>query len=237
MLPEWMRSNESYVPPKEGGTFAIKTIIAMGRVMAGVKVQAGHEKERHLPAVAKLFLLLGIVVAISACTGRLTLMAIGAVILLYLSTWPAIDLWGIIRPALFAALFVLVLFTPAMIMNPQGAANNVTVAAKVFLCVAAVGIFNHTTQWNHITTALRRLHIPGIFVFTLDITLKYIVLLGALIVDLLTSMQLRAVGRHNKKYSSLGGVLGVTFIRGVEMNGEMYEAMRCRGFTDDYRGL
>jgi cobalt/nickel transport system permease protein len=100
-----------------------------------------------------------------------------------------------------------------------------------------VGFFNHTTQWNHITTALRKLHVPGIFIFTLDITLKYIVLLGKLIIDILTALKLRSVGKNNKKYQSIGGVMGVTFIRGTEMSREMYEAMRCRGFTDDYRGL
>ena len=68
----------------------------------------------------------------------------------------------------------------------------------------------------------------------MDITLKYIVLLGNLITDLLTSLQLRSVGKNNKKYSSIGGVMGVTFVRGTEMNRQMYEAMQCRGFTDDY---
>jgi cobalt/nickel transport system permease protein len=28
--------------------------------------------------------------------------------------------------------------------------------------------------------------------------------------------------------------MGITFIRGAEMSQEMYEAMCCRGFTDDY---
>jgi cobalt/nickel transport system permease protein len=100
-----------------------------------------------------------------------------------------------------------------------------------------VTIFNHTTQWNHITGALRKLHIPGIFLFTLDIALKYIVLLGTLIQDILTSLRLRSVGKNNKKYQSVGGVMGVTFLRGTEMSREMYESMRCRGFTDDYKGL
>jgi cobalt/nickel transport system permease protein len=68
-------------------------------------------------------------------------------------------------------------------------------------------------------------------------TLKYIVLLGSLIQDILTALRLRSVGKNNKKYQSVGGVMGVTFLRGTEMSREMYEAMRCRGFTDDYKGL
>jgi cobalt/nickel transport system permease protein len=124
-----------------------------------------------------------------------------------------------------------------MILHPAGIANNLTVVLKVFLSLEMVSIFNHTTQWNHITVALRKLHIPGIFIFTLDITLKYTVLLGTFITEVLTSLQLRSVGKNNKKYQSVGGVMGVTFIRGAEMSQQMYEAMRCRGFTDDYKGL
>jgi cobalt/nickel transport system permease protein len=31
--------------------------------------------------------------------------------------------------------------------------------------------------------------------------------------------------------------MGITFVRGSEMNQQMYEAMQCRGFTGDYNGL
>jgi cobalt/nickel transport system permease protein len=129
------------------------------------------------------------------------------------------------------------LFIPAFVLNPAGLFNYLAIAAKVFLSLEMVSIFDHTTQWNHITDALRKLHVPGIVIFTIDITLKYIVLLGSLIEDILTSLRLRSVGKNNKKYQSVGGVMGVTFIRGSEMSREMYEAMRCRGFTDDYKGL
>lgn len=232
-----MKKQDNYVPPKDGGTFAVKTWKAIGTVMSRVTIQAGHEKGRALPASVKLIGLLAVILMISVSRNRLVLMAIAAVTLVYLCTWPAGDLWGILKIAGTAALFTAVLFLPAMILRPSGVSNHLAVILKVFLCMTLVSIFNHTTQWNHVTGALRRFHIPGIFVFTLDITLKYIVLLGNLIRDMLTAMQLRAVGRHNKKYSSIGGIMGNTFIRGTQMNEQMVEAMRCRCFTDDYRGL
>ena len=167
----------------------------------------------------------------------MVVMAYAAGFLLYMATWPAKDLVNILKVCLTAGLLAFLLFLPAMIINPAGMQNNLLVLCKVCISIGIVSIYNHTTQWNHITGALRKLHIPGIFVFTLDITLKYIVLLGNLIIDLLTSLQLRSVGKNNKKYSSIGGVMGVTFLRGAEMNRQMYEAMQCRGFTDDYEGL
>jgi cobalt/nickel transport system permease protein len=79
--------------------------------------------------------------------------------------------------------------------------------------------------------------VPGVFVFVLDLSLKYIVLLGGVIVDLLTARELRAVGRDRHPYRSVGGVLGQTFLRSVRLSRETWEAMCCRCFTDDYKGL
>ena len=161
-------------------------------------------------------------------------MAYAAILLLYFCTWPAGDILNIMKAGCGASVLALIILLPAMFIQPSGIRNELLVVIKVFFSISTLSIFNHTTQWNHITGALRKLHIPGIFIFTLDITLKYIVLLGNLITELLTSLQLRSVGKNNKKYSSIGGVMGVTFVRGTEMNRQMYEAMQCRGFTDDY---
>ena len=144
---------------------------------------------------------------------------------------------GILKTALFAGILAAILYTPAVIMDHGLLMNGIRLVVKVLICVTAVGLFGRTTQWNHVTAALRKFHIPGVVIFTIDITFRYIVLLGKLMEDLLTAVSLRSVGKNNKKYSSVGGVMGVTFLRGAEMNKEMYEAMQCRGFTDDYKGL
>lgn len=232
-----MKKSDNYAPPRDGGAFVVKTINSIGLVLSRLKVQRGHEKEHALPAVLKLFIVLSVIVLISVTQSRLLLIGVLAVTELYLSTWPAEDILSIVKACVFAAVLAFIIMLPAMILKPYGIGNNLIVILKVFLSVELMNIFNHTTQWNHITGALRKIHIPGIFVFTLDITLKYIVLLGTLINDLLTSLRLRSVGKNNKKYQSVGGVMGVTFMKSTEMSKEMYEAMVCRGFTDDYSGL
>lgn len=237
MLPEWMRENDEYTPSKGGSAFSIKTIQSVGKAMAQIKIQKGHEKGRALPPLFKLLLMFCSILLISITQNRLILMAFAAAILLYLCTWPAKDIAGILKASCWAAILTLLVLIPAIIIKPTLIENEIFIVVKVFFSVLTVSIFNHTTQWNHITKALRQIYIPGIFVFTIDITLKYIVLLGNLICDLLTSLQFRAVGKSNKKYQSVGGIMGVTFIRGTEMNRQMYEAMQCRGFTDDYKGL
>ena len=237
MIPDWMNHKDEYCPSKEGIGFVLKSAKTIGQAMSCIKIQKGHEKGRGLPPLFKLFLMIGGILLVSVSQIRILVLAYAAALLLYLCTWPAIDIWNIWKAGLTASALAILILLPAMILNPELIGNEIFIVVKVFLSIVTVSIFNHTTQWNHVTKALRQLHIPGIFIFILDITLKYVVLLGNLIEDLLTSLQLRSVGKNDKKYSSIGGVMGVTFVRGAEMNQEMYEAMQCRGFTDDYKGL
>lgn len=234
MLPEWMNNKDEYMPPKDGGIFILKTIRSLGKVMSRIRIQKGHEKEKHLPSLFKLFLTFAIIILISIVKEKMVIMAVMAGVLIYLASWPAMDIWNILKAGLMATFLTGIFLSAAICLWPEGLINYMMLILKVFLSVICLSIFNHTTQWNHITRDLRRIHVPGVVIFILDITLKYIVLFGRLITDLLTSLQLRSVGKNNKKYNSIGGIMGVTFIRGAEMNKQMYEAMLCRGFSDDY---
>lgn len=237
MLPTWLSKKEEYIPPKDGGIFIIKTIKTLGNVIQRIRIQKGHEKKKHLPALFKLFLTFAIIIIIAVIRDRMMITAFAAGVLAYLATCPAHDIWNILKAGLGAAGVTFLFLLSAIIFWPEGMNNYIMMMGKVFLSVTVLSIFNHTTQWNHITRALRNIHVPGVVIFIFDITLKYIVLFGRLITDILTSLQLRSVGKNNRKYNSIGGVMGVTFIRGTEMNKQMYEAMICRGFSDDYEGL
>jgi len=234
MLPDWLVKEDNYIPVKDSSAFAGRTLNSLGGALSRLRVQSGHEVGKALPAVVKLILTLGLIIAVSVTQNKLILMFVAALVNGYLALWPPKDIPKILKPASFGAGLAAILFLPAMIMKPEGIWNNLRVIAKVFVSIEALNIFNHTTKWHNITGAMRKLRIPGIFIFTLDITFKYIILLGNLIKNLLAALTLRSVGKNNKKYSSIGGVMGVTFIRSTEMSKEMYEAMECRGFTGDY---
>lgn len=237
MMPEWMKETDSYDPPSGGSRFLLKTIRTLGGVFSRLRTQTGQEKGRQMPALLKFLLLIALIICISVIQHRLILLGFAAAFFVLLCILPARTLASVLKSALFAAILALIIMLPAIFLHPAGRVNNLIVVGKVFVCVGLVNVFNHTTQWNHITTALRKLHIPGLFIFIIDITLKYIVLLGGLIQDLLTACSLRSVGKNKKKYQSVGGVMGVTFVRSTQMSQQMYEAMQCRGFTDDYKGL
>ena len=91
------------------------------------------------------------------------------------------------------------------------------------------------TAWNKLTASLRAFHIPDIFIFTLDITLKYIAVLGEICMEILTSLRLRSIGQNKKKAKAFSGILGISFLKSREMADEMYAAMCCRGFVGEYK--
>ena len=232
-----MKKTEDYVPPKDGGMFYIKTMRSLGRVMSRLKAESGKEGKHSLPAWLKIVLLLALIILVSVTQNDLVIMAAAALVIVRLALMPAEDIWGVVKTTLFAGVLAAILYIPAVIMDPVRLGNGLRLVVKILICVAAVGEFNRTTQWNHVTGALRKFRVPGVVIFIIDITFRYIVLLGNLMQELLTAVSLRSVGKNDKEYNSVGGVMGVTFLRGTEMNREMYEAMQCRGFTDDYKGL
>ena len=232
-----MQRKEQIAPPRDGGAFALRSLKALGGLLARVRVQRGREGRLRLPAVLKLLLLLALLLTCSLARHPLLLLALAALALGCVSVLPAEALWSVLRPALGAALLALILLLPAMLLRPAGWGNNLILVGKVFISVIMVNLFNRRTPWNQITGALRQLRVPGVFIFVLDLSLKYIVLLGGLMVDLLTARSLRAVGRDRHKYRSVGGVMGVTFLRSTELSRQTWEAMCCRGFTEDYKGL
>lgn len=115
--------------------------------------------------------------------------------------------------------------------NPQTLAN---ITARVYVSVTLVGILSAGTSWNKLTASMRTFRIPSLFIFTLDITLKYISVLGEICVDILTSVGLRSVGknrtRQNLFRSTWNHIPEIS-----EMAEEMYASMSCRGFTGEYQ--
>ena len=232
-----MKKTEDYVPPADGGAFYYRTLKSLGGIMSRLRLESGREGRFSLPAGVRLLLMIALIILVSVTQKNLVIMAVGAVALVRLALMQAEDIGAVVKAVLVAVIMAAVIFAPAVIMDPARLWNSLRVVAKILISVTLVGIFNRTTQWNHLTAVLRKVHIPGTVIFIIDITFRYIVLLGNLMQELLTAVSLRSIGRNDKKYNSVGGVMGVTFLRGTEMNKEMYEAMQCRGFTDDYEGL
>ena len=156
-----------------------------------------------------------------------------AAVTVRLAFFPAKAIRQILSGIAGAVLFSVLILLPSVFMGTPQTLMNIT--SRVYVSVTLVGILSSGTSWNKLTGSMRTFRLPSIFIFTLDITLKYISMLGEICAAILTSVRLRSVGKNPQKAKALSGVLGISFLKSGEMAEEMHAAMCCRGFTGEYK--
>ena len=233
VLPSWMCESEAYEPNIDKDGFITKSAQAILGVLAKLKWNAG--KDRRFSASPSLKLCYTFLfILLTACSKNYlfsSIMVAGTI--LALASYPASAMKQILSGTIGAVLFSIFILLPAVFMgNPQ---ILLTIGTKVFLSVTLIGMLSAGTAWNKLTASLRAFHIPDIFIFTLDITLKYIAVLGEICMEILTSLRLRSIGQNKKKAKAFSGILGISFLKSREMADEMYAAMCCRGFVGEYK--
>ena len=119
-----------------------------------------------------------------------------------------------------------------------GAHEGGSMVDRALSCVSApvLGV-SWTLTWSRMSAALKMLHLPDEVIFTFDMALKHIEVLGRTAHDLCESVMLRSVGSAPAGFSrtdSLAGIMGMTFIKAMECSRAMDEAMLCRGFAGAY---
>lgn len=233
VLPFWMCESEAYEPNIDKDGFITKSAQAILGVLAKLKWNAG--KDRRFSASPSLKLCYTFLfILLTACSKNyLFSLIMVAGTILALASYPASAMKQILSGTIGAVLFSIFILLPAVFMgNPQ---ILLTIGTKVFLSVTLIGMLSAGTAWNKLTASLRAFHIPDIFIFTLDITLKYIAVLGEICMEILTSLRLRSIGQNKKKAKAFSGILGISFLKSREMADEMYAAMCCRGFVGEYK--
>lgn len=233
VLPSWMCESEAYEPNIDKDGFITKSAQAILGVLAKLKWNAG--KDRRFSASPSLKLCYTFLfILLTACSKNyLFSLIMVAGTILALASYPASAMKQILSGTIGAVLFSIFILLPAVFMgNPQ---ILLTIGTKVFLSVTLIGMLSAGTAWNKLTASLRAFHIPDIFIFTLDITLKYIAVLVEICMEILTSLRLRSIGQNKKKAKAFSGILGISFLKSREMADEMYAAMCCRGFVGEYK--
>ncbi len=232
-MPEWLTQTEHYVPLTDKDTFIDRSILSFLKLLSKIRSQSGLE--RDLLWVSPFFKLLDtllFIVLLSVSRNFSYVYTMLAYVMVVLCLLPGESIRRVLPGSLLATLFAAVILIPAALAGNRYSA--VMIPVKVFVTITAVNILSVSTRWDRITGALKRFHTPDLFIFVLDITIKYIVRLGEFALELLYALKLRSVGKNRRKYSSVGGIAGTLFLKSREMSEEMYHAMTCRGFTGEY---
>lgn len=233
---DWLFKEDNYIPKRDNDRFIDKSISSVIGVLSRIRRDDFKKRNgiiyRLNPALKLLFAVL-MPILLSLSRGFMFPILILVWVILNLLFIEAKDVKKIISMGLFSMIITAIMLLPSMLMG--NVKNSVILVIKVMSGVTLVNIMSFTTPWRKVTRSLKLLFIPDIFIFVLDVAIRYIYLLGEISLDMLYALKVRSIGRNENKYSSISGLLGNLFLKSNKMGDEMFSAMECRGFTGQYK--
>lgn len=118
-----------------------------------------------------------------------------------------------------------------------GMISFVALLLKCSLTVSAAMLLLCTTGMNKISAALHKLHIPQIFIIQLLLTYRYISVLLSEASRIQHAYALRAPQQKGIQSRVWGSLLGQLLLRTYDRAYRVYQAMKLRGFDNQYYGV
>lgn len=230
-LPLWLREQQSYTPKKGNSRFATRSGKAVLSIMAKFHISSSIKAKRSNTSLRLFGLLLMLVLTAVSHNYLfvLIMMAVSAVATAFLNSKQIKALVSVVLPA--AMLALLILLPSVFLNNPKTPA---TIIGKILVCTSLVMCFNLTTPFDHITRALKGFFVPNVVIFTLDLAIKYIFILGNICSQMLTALKVRTIGANHNQRSTASGILGTVLIKARQASVDTSRAMECRGFDGKY---
>jgi cobalt/nickel transport system permease protein len=128
-------------------------------------------------------------------------------------------------------------------VTAQGLASACYLVTRVETAATLSVLLILCTPWSHVLKALRVLRMPVVFVVTLGMTYRYILLLLQTAHDMFESRRSRMVGTLDaaERRRVAASSAGVLMSKSLQLSGDVYSAMLSRGFRgevyvlDDFR--
>lgn len=111
---------------------------------------------------------------------------------------------------------------------------NVLFIIKNMLIFLALNMYMETTTFYDFLIALRKFHVPNFIIFQLDILIRYLHLLGQLLLDMMTAIEARSVGSKSLNRSLISSLFGNLYLKMRVYGLELFNAMEARAFTGEY---
>ena len=232
-MPEWLKRKENYVSANDSDAFIDKSIRSLINVLSKFRMHERRKAGIQMNALIKLLTIIVLLIFDSLSQNFLYVFMNFVIVVVVLNFLDIKDAKSIIKISSAAAAFTFIIMLPSLFLGYGN--NSLIVCIKVWISAAFVNILAYTTPWNELINALKLIHIPDMFILVLDITIKYIIILGEFSLSMLYALKLRSVGKSDNKAASLSGIVGTLFLKSREMADEMYTAMECRGFTGEYK--
>jgi cobalt/nickel transport system permease protein len=146
---------------------------------------------------------------------------------------PPDDIAFVLKTLILPVIFTFLIMLPAVFFgHPK---TMLTVTLKVLESVMIIAVLNCVLDWQDVTQAFGVSENLSMLVLILDMTMRFLMILGDYSNQLLEAVTLRSVGKDSWKHAKVDGILGTTFMKSRQMAGATSEAMACRCFDGRYR--
>jgi cobalt/nickel transport system permease protein len=110
---------------------------------------------------------------------------------------------------------------------------------RVGTAMSFILLLTLTTPWANLLKALRSLRVPAIYVQTLGMTLRYLLLLGQIVQDMHLARKSRTLRSQKTRAEQrwVAGQMGMLFQRSLHLSTEVHRAMVARGYQGEVRLL
>ena len=233
MVPEWLSAKDNYIPKEEKNLYVEKSIFSLIKIISIIRQNKNQDKLIYsINPTLKVVSIIVMILCVSISRSFIYLLLIDIYVLINLFLMEKKSRKRILLKSLIFPLVTLIALIPSMFYG--NIYNSLLIFQKLIITILIMNLLSHNTKWSEISKSLKLLFIPDIFIWIMDITIKYIVLLGEHSINLLYALKIRSIGITSNKYNSLTGIMGNLFIKSYKMSEEMFHAMECRGFVGEY---
>jgi cobalt/nickel transport system permease protein len=123
----------------------------------------------------------------------------------------------------------------SIFITRQGLNAAVIFTMRVATCVSAVVLLFITTPQQILFKSLRTVGVPKIYVLTMEMAYRYVFLLMDLVRELYVAKKARTIRARGmfEEQKWVGGRMGYTLIRSLDMSEKVHMAMMSRGFSGE----
>jgi len=233
MVPEWLSAKDNYIPKEEKNLYIEKSIFSLIKIISIIRQNKNQDKLIYsINPTLKVVSVILMILCVSISRSFIYIFIIDIYVLINLFLMEKKSRKRLLLKSFIFPLVTLIALIPSMFYGNIN--NSLLIFQKLIITILLMNLLSHNTKWSEISKSLKLLFIPDIFIWIMDITIRYIVLLGEHSINLLFALKLRSIGITSNKYNSLTGIMGNLFIKSYKMSEEMFHAMECRGFVGEY---
>jgi cobalt ECF transporter T component CbiQ len=126
-------------------------------------------------------------------------------------------------------------FPSEIYFSTNGLSAIIKMSLRIGVSISFGYLLVMTTRWSSLTKSLTVLRIPSLIISILNMTYRYIYVLSKITCELFEARFLRTVGRLRNKENRtfIASRISFLFVKSSFLSDEIYDSMRCRGYTGE----